>query len=105
VTDVVFIISTPTDLVLSHTVTGGIVSYVGRDCPEPNCTRHKGLIQVDAVAYRGSSGGALLSEEGKIIGIPILAASPGVTLCTPISHIEEALRRFRAQDDPNAVPE
>jgi S1-C subfamily serine protease len=66
------------------TVTGGLVSAVGRDLT----TADDGIvdaIQTDAEINPGNSGGALVDMQGRLIGIPTLASTyenPGATVIT-----------------------
>jgi serine protease Do len=52
---------------LSHTVTGGIVSALGRN--NMNVTAYEDFIQTDAAINPGSSGGPLVNQEGKVVGV------------------------------------
>ena len=53
---------------LSQTVTSGIVSALGR--PQMTADGFGEMIQTDAAINPGNSGGALISLDGKLIGIP-----------------------------------
>ena len=64
--DVVLAIGNP--LGLSHSVTQGIISGLGRDLSFTRGTFEE-LIQTDAVIHAGNSGGALVDAGGKLIGI------------------------------------
>jgi len=74
---------------LSGTVTVGIVSGVGRDI-KANGVSYKGLLQTDAAISPGSSGGALIDLEGRVIGInTLLYASKnaqGLAFAIPMNH-------------------
>jgi putative serine protease PepD len=64
---------------LSSSVTDGIVSAVGRTVSEPQGGDSPGatlpqVIQTSAAINPGNSGGALVDLDGKVIGIPTLAA-------------------------------
>jgi putative serine protease PepD len=63
---------------LSHTLTSGIVSALGRDIQAPDGTAIKGVIQTDAALNPGNSGGALLDAAGKVVGVNSQIASAGV---------------------------
>jgi len=52
---------------LSHTVTMGIVSAVGRG--QLNLTAFEDFIQTDAAINAGNSGGALINPGGEVVGI------------------------------------
>jgi S1-C subfamily serine protease len=75
--DIVLAIGNP--LGLSSSVTEGIVSAVGRIVSEPGESGSQGAtlpdaIQTSAAINPGNSGGALVSLDGRVVGIPTLAA-------------------------------
>ncbi len=55
----------------THTVSRGIVSYVGREIEMPDGNKLTNLIQTDAAINPGNSGGALLNMNGELIGINV----------------------------------
>jgi putative serine protease PepD len=59
---------------LQSSVTDGIVSAVGRTVSEPNGFTLPNVIQTSAAINPGNSGGALVDIEGRVVGIPTLAA-------------------------------
>jgi serine protease Do len=61
---------------LSHTVTAGIVSAVGRS--NVNIATYEDFIQTDAAINPGNSGGPLVNIDGEIIGINTAIATAGV---------------------------
>jgi len=61
---------------LSHTVTTGIVSALGRS-NIMNTQSYEDFIQTDAAINPGNSGGALLNMEGELIGINTAIATGG----------------------------
>lgn len=61
---------------LSHTVTTGIISALGRS-NIMNSQSYEDFIQTDAAINPGNSGGALLSMDGKLIGINTAIATGG----------------------------
>jgi S1-C subfamily serine protease len=71
--DIVMAIGNP--LGLQTTVSEGIVSAVGRTVPEPGGNAIINAIQTTAAINPGNSGGALANLDGKVIGIPTLAAA------------------------------
>jgi S1-C subfamily serine protease len=84
---------------LEATVTNGIVSARGRVVTEPPSASSPGAtipdaIQTSADINPGNSGGALVDLEGRVIGIPTLAAvnpqlgsaAPGIGFAIPSNH-------------------
>jgi serine protease Do len=66
----VLAIGSPFSANLSHTVTAGIVSAVGRDnVMMQGGDKYQDFIQTDAAINPGNSGGALLNMAGELIGI------------------------------------
>ena len=59
---------------LQSSVTDGIVSAVGRTVSEPNGFTLPNVIQTSAAINPGNSGGALVDIQGRVVGIPTLAA-------------------------------
>lgn len=72
-----------------HTVTAGVISALNRTI-EVNTNAGivlEGLIQTDAPINPGNSGGALVTAEGRVIGIntAIVAEAQGIGLAIPIN--------------------
>ena len=63
---------------LSNTLTVGIVSGLGRLRPSGNLTIEplRNMIQTDAALNPGNSGGMLVDDRGRVIGIPTQIQSP-----------------------------
>ena len=63
---------------LPNTLTVGIVSALGRDRPSGGQTWEplRDMIQTDAALNPGNSGGMLIDERGRVIGIPTQIESP-----------------------------
>ncbi len=61
---------------LNHTVTAGIISALGRTEVKPNDFRN--LIQADLSLAQGSSGGALITIDGKLAGINTAILADGI---------------------------
>jgi S1-C subfamily serine protease len=59
-----------------HSLTGGIVSALGRVIASPAGTPMGGIIQTDAAMNRGGSGGPLLDSNGRMIGLCAASTSP-----------------------------
>jgi protease PrsW len=71
--DVALAIGNP--LGLQSSVTEGIVSALGRTLNEENGVALPNVIQTSAPINPGNSGGALVDLQGRVIGIPTLAAT------------------------------
>ena len=86
--DAVFAIGTPLDRALGQSVTKGIVSGFRR-------LNGVNFIQTDVSINSGNSGGALVSETGKLMGIATMKAAgkgiEGLGFCIPASTIITAL--------------
>ena len=70
-------VGSPFSASLSHTVTTGIVSALGRSNILGNSRNYENFIQTDAAINPGNSGGALLNMEGDLIGINTAIATGG----------------------------
>ena len=96
--DDVFVIGTPLDLSLSHTVTKGIVSANRK-------LNGKNYLQTDASINPGNSGGPAFNSRGEIIGIAVAGivdqsgSSTGINYLIPI---REALKEFGVDVDDEA---
>ena len=73
----VLAIGSPFSASLSHTVTAGIVSALGRNDVMNNLNTYQNFIQTDAAINPGNSGGALLNMKGQLIGINAAIVSGG----------------------------
>ncbi len=67
--DWVLAVGSPFSANLSHTVTAGIVSALGRSNVISSRDHYEDFIQTDAAINPGNSGGALLNMEGELVGI------------------------------------
>jgi len=54
---------------LDRTFTAGVVSAVGREISAPNNMPVEGAIQTDAAINHGNSGGPLIDDEGRVVGV------------------------------------
>ncbi len=85
---------------LSSSVTEGIVSALNRQEPEGNGVTLQNAIQTSAPINPGNSGGALVDIQGRVIGIPTLAAAGSAVrrrggrdrLCDSEQHRRETSR-------------
>ncbi|HET6874334.1 MAG TPA: trypsin-like peptidase domain-containing protein [Acidimicrobiales bacterium] len=92
--DIVFAVGNP--LGLSSSVTEGIVSYNGRPVSEGNGVVLPSTIQTSAPINPGNSGGAVVDLDGRVIGIPTLAAAdqqlggaaPGIGFAIPSNAVK-----------------
>jgi len=86
---------------LSHTVTVGVVSALGRPVGGFN-TRPQSMIQTDAAINPGNSGGPLLNIRGEVIGMNTAiftdqrSANIGIGFATPINTIRDLLPQLRS---------
>jgi S1-C subfamily serine protease len=101
--DIVLAVGNP--LGLQSSVTEGIVSALGRTVDEPTGAALPGVIQTSAAINPGNSGGALVDLNGRLVGIPTLAANnpenggaaPGIGFAIPsdtVSSIAHQLIRY-----------
>lgn len=116
--DIVLAVGNP--LGLRSSVTNGIVSALGRTVDEPNGVVLPNVIQTSAPINPGNSGGALVDLQGKVVGIPTLAATDpqlggaavGIGFAIPSSLVIDIARRIVAhglvpasEDDDGAPPQ
>src|SRR3989442_7604912 len=78
---------------LSHTVTTGVVSAVGRSLHEEDPT-HTDFIQTDASVNPGNSGGPLLDIKGELIGIntAIYGKAQGIGFAIPVDRVRRVMK-------------
>ncbi len=74
----VLAVGSPFSTNLSHTVTAGIVSALGRSYVMPGNDHYENFIQTDAAINPGNSGGALLNLDGELVGINTAIATGGM---------------------------
>jgi serine protease Do len=87
---------------LSHTVTVGVVSALGRTLPGSGVGgREQPMIQTDAPINPGNSGGPMLNVRGEVVGINTAiftdqrSANIGIGFATPINLVRELLPQLR----------
>ncbi|HUJ66197.1 MAG TPA: trypsin-like peptidase domain-containing protein [Acidimicrobiales bacterium] len=82
---------------LASSVTEGIVGFTGRTVGEGNGVVLPDTIQTSAAIHPGNSGGAFVDTQGRVIGIPTLAATDpelggsaanGIGLAIPSKTVE-----------------
>lgn len=66
---------------LSHSVTAGIISGLGRALPGPDGRSIEDVIQTDAPLNPGNSGGPLLDTKGRVVGIATAIVPMAQGLC------------------------
>ncbi len=78
---------------LSHTVTTGVVSAVGRSLHEEDRT-YTDFIQTDASINPGNSGGPLLDVKGELIGIntAIYGKAQGIGFAIPVDRARRVMK-------------
>jgi S1-C subfamily serine protease len=82
---------------LSHSVTAGIISGLGRALPGPGGRSIEDVIQTDAPLNPGNSGGPLLDVEGRVVGIAtaIVPMAQGLCFAVPASTAQVVLPELR----------
>jgi len=73
---------------LAGSVTAGVVSALGRSLPASTGSATRvidDVVQTDAALYPGSSGGALATADGKVVGINTAIAEIGLGLAIPVN--------------------
>lgn len=85
---------------LSHTITSGIVSALGRVQSEGEGRPLRDLIQTDAAVNPGNSGGPLLNANGEVVGINTLGlgrgGAQGINFAVPINAFKRIQSRLVA---------
>jgi serine protease Do len=78
---------------LSHTVTTGVVSAVGRSLRADERT-YTDFIQTDASINPGNSGGPLLNIRGELVGIntAIYGKAQGIGFAIPVDRVRRVMR-------------
>ncbi len=85
---------------LSHTVTAGIVSAMGRQLGGGGVPDYQDFIQTDASINRGNSGGPLIDMKGDVVGINSMIISPsggniGIGLAIPTSLATGVIKQLK----------
>lgn len=82
-------------LAYEHTVTVGVVSFVGRKLYESSLDRY---IQTDAAINLGNSGGPLINTRGEVIGInaAISSRANDIGFAVPINQARDILPQLKA---------
>ena len=79
-----------------HTVTAGVVSFIGRKLFDRSLDRY---IQTDAAINFGNSGGPLINARGEVIGInaAISSRASNIGFAVPINQASDILPQLRAK--------
>jgi serine protease Do len=82
-------------LAYEHTVTVGVVSFIGRKLFDSSLDRY---IQTDAAINYGNSGGPLINSRGEVIGInaAISSRASSIGFAVPINQATAILSQLRA---------
>ncbi len=83
-------------LAYEHTVTAGVVSFLGRKLFDSSLDRY---IQTDAAINLGNSGGPLINARGEVIGInaAVSSRSSNIGFAVPINQATAILPQLREQ--------
>jgi S1-C subfamily serine protease len=85
--DPVVVIGNP--LGLARTLTAGVVSAVHRRIDAPDGFPIRGAIQTDAAVNPGNSGGPLLDERGRVIGVIAQGRGDGIAFAVPADVLKQ----------------
>ncbi len=80
---------------LERSLTLGVISAVGREIEAPGGEKIRGVVQTDAAIGPGSSGGPLVDEGGRVIGVNSQAEGSGVGYAVPVDTLKRVMRRLR----------
>ncbi|MBQ6992133.1 MAG: trypsin-like peptidase domain-containing protein [Clostridia bacterium] len=99
----VYAIGNPVGMEFQRTVTAGIISGLNRTVKieeEDNLSYMEDLIQTDASINSGNSGGPLVNEEGKVIGINSVKidTAEGIGFAIPINIIKPVVESYAKTD-------
>lgn len=94
-----FVVAIGNPFGLSHTVTSGIVSGLGRSNIAPVSEAYESFIQTDASINPGNSGGALVGLRGELLGInsAILSRTGGnigIGFAIPVNMARNVMRQL-----------
>ncbi len=89
---------------LSHTVTSGVVSALGRPLQIGNRS-YRDLLQTDAAINPGNSGGPLLNLQGQVVGVntAVSTQGQGIGFAIPVNTVTQALpylEQGKAEPEP-----
>lgn len=95
--DDVYAIGAPKSM--AYTLTKGVISAKERELDGSS------YIQIDAPVNHGNSGGPVLDDEGKVLGITTLklSDSEGIGLAIPMKTVTEFLAELNVSPDENGI--
>ena len=82
---------------LARTLTAGVVSATDRRIDAPDGFPIRNAVQTDAAVNPGNSGGPLLDERGRVIGVISQGRGDGIAFAVPVDTLERVvpqLERF-----------
>ena len=91
-----WVIAIGTPLAYEHTVTVGVVSFLGRKLFDRSLDRY---IQTDAAINFGNSGGPLINDRGEVIGInaAISSRASNIGFAVPINQARAILPQLKSR--------
>lgn len=97
----VYAIGNPIGFEFRRTVTSGIISALDRTIKLDEETYMADLIQTDATINPGSSGGALITSNGELIGINSvkITSAEGIGFAIPINLVKPIIERITTQNE------
>jgi putative serine protease PepD len=76
---------------LARTLTAGVVSATGRRIDAPDGFPIRNAVQTDAAVNPGNSGGPLLDERGRVIGIIAQGRGDGIAFGVPVDTLKRVV--------------
>jgi putative serine protease PepD len=101
-----FVLAMGNPLGLASSVTNGLVSALGRTVDESSTVALRNLIQTSAPINPGNSGGALVDVNGRVVGVPTLAAvdpednqaAVGIGFAIPSNSVKDTVSKLLATE-------
>ena len=96
-----WVISFGTPLGFNHTMSVGVVAFVGRHLNHDEYVLTTEHLQISAPSGNGSSGGPIVSMEGEVVGLTTRADQHGVdlTFAVPASALQRIVDAMLASED------
>ena len=76
---------------LARTLTAGVVSATNRRIDAPDGFPIRNAVQTDAAVNPGNSGGPLLDERGRVIGVISQGRGDGIAFAVPVDTLERVV--------------